>query len=77
MQRRWVTHLNSGTRQTFFLPEKVHIKIIEVDGISPNGNQITFEMTGPKSCFSITGFDTNRQLEMRLKYVESGDANNI
>lgn len=45
--------------------------------IIPHGNEISFEITEPDGCLSISGFDKNRQLEMRLKYSESGDANNI
>lgn len=62
----------------FYLTGSSHIiSAVGAGGIIPQGNEIVFEITDPDGCLSITGFDKNRQLEMRLKYSESGDANNI
>lgn len=62
----------------FYLTESSHvISAIGAGEIIPQGNEIVFEITDPDGCLSISGFDKNRQLEMRLKYSESGDANNI
>ncbi len=62
----------------FYLTGSSHI--ISTSGVGeiiPRGNEITFEIGEPDGYFSISGFDKNRQLEMRLKYSESSDANNI
>lgn len=62
----------------FYLSEDSHaIEATGTQDILPRGNEITFEITGSEGWFSISGFDKNRQLEMRLKYSEDSDANNI
>ena len=42
-----------------------------------DGNQISFYMTQPVSEIKVTGFDTNRQLEVRINYRESNNAADI
>lgn len=62
----------------FYITANSHIiKTNDVREIAPKGNQVSFEIDGPNGCFSITGFDNNRQLEMRLKYSEENHADNI
>lgn len=62
----------------FYLTEKSHaITATDVQEIIPLGNEISFEISGPDGSLSILGFDKNRQLEMRLKYTEDSDANNL
>lgn len=62
----------------FYLTEFSHVISAEGAGeIIPRGNEIAFEITEPDGHLTISGFDKNRQLEMRLKYSEDGDANNI
>ena len=62
----------------FYLTEKSQvIAAINVQEIVPRGNEISFEISGPDGNTSVSGFDKNRQLEMRLKYTEDGDANNL
>lgn len=62
----------------FYLTDKSHtIKAADVQEIVPRGNQISFEISGPEGNFSISGFDKHRQLEMRLKYTEESDADNL
>lgn len=62
----------------FYLTEKSQgIAAINVQEIVPRGNEISFEISGPDGNISVSGFDKNRQLEMRLKYTEDGDANNL
>lgn len=53
---------------------------INISGVSDlvrDGNQISFNMTHPVSEIQITGFDANRQLEVRINYRESENASNI
>ena len=53
---------------------------IDSAGISDlvrDGNQISFNMTQPVSEIRVTGFDTNRQLEVRINYRESKNASDI
>lgn len=62
----------------FYLTDKSHvIKAADVQEIAPRGNQISFEISGPEGNISISGFDKHRQLEMRLKYMEESDADNL
>lgn len=62
----------------FYLSEKSHvIASINVQEIVPRGNEISFEIYGADGSLSVSGFDKNRQLEMRLKYTEDGDANDL
>lgn len=42
-----------------------------------DGNQISFNMTHPVAEIKVTGFDTNRQLEVRVNYRESKNAADI
>ena len=42
-----------------------------------DGNQISFNMTQPVSEIKVTGFDVNRQLEVRINYRESNNAADI
>lgn len=42
-----------------------------------DGNQISFNMKQPVSEIKVTGFDTNRQLEVRINYRESKNAADI
>ena len=42
-----------------------------------DGNQINFNMTQPVSEIKVTGFDANRQLEVRINYRESKNAADI
>jgi hypothetical protein len=42
-----------------------------------DGNQISFSMTHPVSGIMVTGFDVNRQLEVRINYRESKNAADI
>ena len=41
------------------------------------GNQISFNMTHPVAEIKVTGFDTNRRLEVRVNYRESKNAADI
>jgi hypothetical protein len=62
----------------FYLTEKSSsINFTDVQNIVPRGNEISFEISGPQGSILISGFDKNRQLEMRLKYTEDSDANSI
>lgn len=62
----------------FYLSEKSHvIMATNVQEIVPLGNEISFEISGPEGEISVSGFDKNRQLEMRLKYTEDTNANNL
>ena len=62
----------------FYLSETSHvIAATNVQEIVPRGNEISFEIYGADGNLSVSGFDKNRQLEMRLKYTEDGDANNL
>ena len=50
------------------------------DGVTDlvrDGNQITFNLTQPVSEIRVAGFDTNRQLEVRINYREANDAADI
>ena len=42
-----------------------------------DGNQISFNVTHPVSEIKVTGFDSNRQLEVRINYRESTSAADI
>lgn len=42
-----------------------------------DGNVVRFEMTEPNAVISLVGFDTNRQLELRINYQETNHATNI
>ena len=48
-----------------------------VSDIVRDGNQISFNLMQPVSEFKVTGFDTNRQLEVRINYRESNNAADI
>jgi hypothetical protein len=53
---------------------------IDSTGVSElvrDGNQISFNMTHPVSEIKVTGFDINRQLEVRINYHESKNAADI
>lgn len=45
-----------------------------VSHIKLEGNLATFEINGPNSWFALRGFDTNRRLDMRLRFSEVGHA---
>lgn len=45
-----------------------------ISDLKRDGNQITFDMTQPVSEIKVTGFDINRQLEVRINYREASDA---
>lgn len=62
----------------FFLSKASHaITSDKVDDIVPYENGISFSISGLDAWLAVTGFDENRQLEMRLKYTENSDANDI
>ena len=48
-----------------------------VSDLVRDGNQISFDMTQPVSEIKVTGFDINRQLEVRINYRETSDAADI
>lgn len=48
-----------------------------VSDLVRDGNQIGFTMTHPVSEIKVTGFDRNRQLEVRINYRESSNASDI
>ena len=53
---------------------------IEAFGVADlvrDGNQISFSMTHAVSEIKVLGFDSNRQLEVRINYSESENASNI
>lgn len=48
-----------------------------VSDLVRDGNRISFNMTHPVSEIKVTGFDINRQLEVRINYRESNNASDI
>jgi hypothetical protein len=62
----------------FYLSDRSqHVDMHGVDEVSYEGNKVSFSITSPGGWFVIAGFDTNRQLEMRLTYKESADAGHL
>lgn len=63
----------------FWLPDE---KLFKADGrgisaITRGGNTLHFRLLGEQSIFGITGFDPERQLDIRLKYKEVSDGSDV
>jgi hypothetical protein len=53
------------------------IEISGVTGLVRDGNEIRFRLDAPESSLRITGFDSNRKLEVQINYRENHDAEDI
>lgn len=51
--------------------------IVGIENFVRGGNEVSFELTAPESEISMVGFDSNRQLEVRLNYREAPHATDI
>lgn len=63
----------------FWLPNEKLFPVL-VNGISHlkmEGNALSFTMIGPEAEFSISGFDPNRRLDVRVRYQEVADEADI
>lgn len=63
----------------FWLPDERQFKTRgeQVGLVSREGNVLRFRLLAPGSAFAITGFDPQRQLDIRLKYKEVNDGADI